>query len=73
MAASSTIRGAWWRQQGSTWAKLDAAVEKGLYDHSQKREHFDRMMEKLAGSVKEYARLEELASPAYRQATDIGE
>ncbi|MCX6621602.1 MAG: hypothetical protein NTY38_11110 [Acidobacteria bacterium] len=54
-------------------AKFGAAIEKGLYDNSGRREHLDGMLRKLAVSVKEYAALEQLATPSYKQASDIGE
>ena len=37
------------------------------------REHYDRMLARLEASVNEYSALDRLATPAYRQATDLGE
>ncbi len=54
-------------------AKFAAAIEKGLYDRSGQRQHLDGMLRKLEASVKEYAALEQLATPSYKQASDIGE
>jgi type 1 glutamine amidotransferase len=53
--------------------KVAAAIEKGLYDNSGERAHYDRMLRSLEASVKAYAGLDRLATPAYRQATDLGE
>src|SRR5271157_5367245 len=52
--------------------KVAAAIEKGLYDESGDRAHYGRMLQKLDASVKSYAELDRLATPAYRQATDLG-
>jgi hypothetical protein len=53
--------------------KIAAAIEKGLYDRSGDRLHYARMLRNLDASVQEYAELDRLATPAYRQATDLGE
>jgi hypothetical protein len=54
-------------------AKLEATVEKGLYDASGGTAHYDRMLEKLDESVSNYCRLDTLASSVYRQPTDLGD
>jgi hypothetical protein len=54
-------------------AKIQAAIEKGLYDGTGGAEHYARMLANLQESVKEYAQVEEAASPAYRQASDIAD
>lgn len=53
--------------------KVAAALEKGLFDRTGETAYYDRMLARLAASVKEYAALDRLATPAYRQATDLGE
>jgi hypothetical protein len=54
-------------------SKVAAAIEKGLYDRGGDSQNYNRMLEQLAKSVDEYSRLSEAATPAYRQATDLGE
>ncbi len=54
-------------------AKIEAAIEKGSFDSSNDPAHFARMLASLDASVAEYRALTELATPAYRQATDLGE
>ncbi len=53
-------------------AKLEAAIEKGLYDASGELVHYDRMIQLDAESVAQYAALDELASRTYLHATDLG-
>jgi hypothetical protein len=52
--------------------KIRAAIEKGLYDNSGERAHYDRMLRHLEASARAYAELDRVATPAYRQATDLG-
>lgn len=52
--------------------KLEAASEKGLYDETGDARHYDRMLQLDEESVKHYGELDELASKAYRHATDLG-
>jgi len=52
-------------------AKIAAAIEKGMFEGTGGTEHYSRMLSSLAESVGEYAKLEELATPSYRQASDI--
>jgi hypothetical protein len=54
-------------------AKLEAAIEKGNFDASGDVVHYERMLAKLDTSLEEYRALAKLASPAYRQATDLGD
>jgi hypothetical protein len=54
-------------------AKVAAAIEKGLFDHGGDTRNYDRMLDHLATSVDEYSRLSDVATPAYRQVTDLGE
>ena len=52
-------------------AKITAAIEKGLNERTGQAEHYSRMLSSLEESVREYAKLDEAATPAYRQASDI--
>jgi hypothetical protein len=52
-------------------AKIAAAVEKGVFENTGERQHYARMLTRLDESVREYAKLDELASAAYVQASDI--
>jgi hypothetical protein len=52
-------------------AKIAAAIEKGRFEGTGGAEHYSRMLTSLEESVREYAKLEETATPAYRQASDI--
>ncbi len=52
--------------------KVAAAIEKGQYDKTGEPAHYDRMLRNLDASVKAYAELDRVATPAYRQATDLG-
>ncbi len=53
-------------------AKIEAAIEKGRFDASDDPAHYERMLAKLDASLEEYRSLTRLATPAYRQATDLG-
>ena len=53
-------------------AKLEAATEKGLYDATGDDRHYDRMLTLDAESAAQYRALDDLASKAYRHATDLG-
>jgi len=52
--------------------KLEAATEKGLYDEAGDAQHYDRMLQLDTESVSHYAALAQLATQAYRHATDLG-
>jgi hypothetical protein len=52
-------------------AKIAAAIEKGLFESTGESERYARMLTRLDESVREYGKLDELATPAYRQASDI--
>jgi hypothetical protein len=54
-------------------AKITAAIEKGLFEGTGGAEHYTRMLTSLEESVREYAKLEEIATPAYKQASDIAD
>jgi hypothetical protein len=54
-------------------AKIEASAEKGLYDAARNEHHFDRMLQLDAESVTQYAALAQLATQAYRHATDLGD
>jgi hypothetical protein len=54
-------------------AKIEAAIEKGQFDSSDDPAHYERMLAKLDESVSEYRAFAKLATPAYRQATDLGD
>jgi hypothetical protein len=54
-------------------AKIEAAIEKGLFEGTGGAEHYSRMLTSLEESVREYAKLEEIATPAYKQASDIAD
>ena len=54
-------------------AKIEAAIEKGQFEGMGEAEHYSRMLTSLEESVREYAKLEEIATPAYKQASDIAD
>jgi hypothetical protein len=54
-------------------AKLEAAVEKGRFDATGDTGHYEKMLSKLDESVSEYGSLSDLATSAYRYATDLGD
>jgi hypothetical protein len=54
-------------------AKIEAANEKGLYDAAGDRRHYDRMLQLDTESVTQYDALAQLATQAYRHATDLGD
>ncbi len=54
-------------------AKLEAAIEKGRFDSSGDTAHYKKMLSKLDESLSEYKALTEIATAAYRHATDLGD
>jgi hypothetical protein len=54
-------------------AKIEAAAEKGLYDAAGDSQHYDRMLQFDTESVAQYTALAQLATQAYRHATDLGD
>jgi len=54
-------------------AKIEAAIEKGLYDQTGDETHYQRMLAKLDESLAAYRDLDQAATPAYKQPTDLGD
>ncbi len=54
-------------------AKLEAAIEKGRFDRTGDTAHYEKMLSKLDESLSEYKALTDIATAAYRHATDLGD